>query len=228
MAMTRFIPRLATLGLALGLALGAGPAAADSVATREIVDKAKYTVEKLRQDPDFPDLNAVLGRAKGVLVVPSLLKAGFIFGGEGGSGVLLSKNAQGQWSHPAFYTLGSGSFGLQIGVQDAEVIFAIMTDKGLDQVIKSQFKLGADASIAVGPVGVGLSAGSTLNVDIDIYSFAKTRGLYGGASFDGTVIYKRDDWNREFYGQPATAREIVWDRKFTNPAAEGLRQALAR
>lgn len=218
---------LSTVALALACAAFAGPARAQGSAEQEIVDKARLTVEKLRRDKDLGSLNELLAKAKGVLVIPSLLKAGFILGAEGGSGVLLARDDRGEWSHPAFYTMGSGSVGIQIGFQDAEVMLVIMTDKGLDQVIKSQFKLGIDASVAAGPIGMGVEAATTLALGADIYSFSKTRGAYGGGSLEGSVIYKRDDWNRAYYGRPAASREIAIERKFANTAADGLRAALA-
>ena len=147
----------------LGIAIAAARPALAGPEQQEIVDKAKITVDKFHADTDYPEFKNVLHRAKGVLVFPSLLKAGFIVGAEGGTGVLCARGSTG-WSYPAFYTMGSGSFGLQIGAQEAEVILALMTDKGLEQVMKSEVKLGADASIAVGPKGAGVEAATTANL----------------------------------------------------------------
>lgn len=202
------------------------PAAAQK-AEQEIVDKARITVESLRRDTDHPSLNPTLAKAKAVLIIPSLLKAGFILGGEGGSGVLLARTADGGWSGPAFYTLASGSVGLQIGAQDAEVIFIVMTDKGLKQVIQNQFKLGADASVAVGPKGTGVEAATTLAMGADIYSFSKTRGAYAGGSFEGSYIAAREEWNKAYYGQTLSVDDIVLHNKAPNPGAAALKQALA-
>ncbi len=213
----------ATLGAA---AIAARPAFAGPD-EQEIVDKAKITVEKFRADTEYPEFKNTLARAKGVMVFPSLLKAGFILGAEGGSGILCAKRADGTWSYPAFYTMGSGSIGLQIGVQDAEVMLALMTDKGMEQVMKSQFKLGAEASIAVGPKGVGVGAATTANVGADILSYAKTRGAFGGGSVDGSVIYGRDDWNTNYYGQKLPVQDIALHGKVSNPGADPLRAALA-
>ena len=201
------------------------PAKAASV-PQELVDKARLTAENMLSDPGFPTLRRWMARAKGVLIIPSLLKAGFIIGAEGGSGVLLSRDDKGIWSYPAFYTLGGGSFGLQIGAQDSAVIFVIMTDKGLESVIKRQMKLGADASIAIGPMGGGVEGSTTTAMGPDIYSFSKSRGLYGGASFEGAMIAKRNNWNTGYYGKGATPEAIVIKRKFSNPGADALRKAL--
>jgi lipid-binding SYLF domain-containing protein len=194
---------------------------------QDLVDKARISLNALRHDADHPSLNSALARAKAVLIIPSLLKAGFIVGGEGGSGVLLARTADGGWSAPAFYTMASGSIGLQIGAQDAEVVFTVMTDKGLKQVIQSQFKLGADASIAVGPKGTGVEAATTLAMGADIYSFSRARGAYAGGSFEGSLIKAREEWNKIYYGQTLSVDDIVLHNKASNPGADALRQALA-
>ena len=132
---------------------------ADACATeqQDIVDQATITVRKMLADPKLGTLQRWMKRAKGALVIPSLIKGGFIFGAEGGTGVLLVRNAKGKWSYPAFYTVAGASFGFQAGIQDSEVIFVIMTDKGLTAMMEENFKLGADASIAMGPVaGTGI------------------------------------------------------------------------
>lgn len=224
--MTLCIRRVALAFAAFVFAVAAMPAAAQK-AEQEIVDKARVALENLRKDPDHPTLNGAVDRAKAVLIIPSLIKAGFILGGEGGSGVLLARNANGEWSAPAFYTLASGSVGLQIGAQDAEVIFTVMTDKGLRQVLQSQFKLGADASIAVGPKGMGVEAATTAAFGADIYSFSRTKGAFAGGSFEGSFIKAREEWNRAYYSQPYSVEDIVLHNKASNPGADPLRQALA-
>jgi SH3 domain-containing YSC84-like protein 1 len=193
---------------------------------QDIVDKARIALNALRNDPDHPNLNTVLGRAKAVLIIPSLLKAGFLVGGEGGSGVLLVRQADGTWSAPAFYTIASGSIGLQVGVQDSEVLFTVMTDKGLKQVMQNQFKMGADASVALGPIGGGVEAATTLNMGADIYAFSRSKGAFAGGSFEGSYIKARDEWNKLYYGQALTVDDIVAG-KAANPGANALRQALA-
>jgi lipid-binding SYLF domain-containing protein len=193
---------------------------------QDIVEKSRIALNALRNDPDHPSLNTALGRAKAVLIIPSLLKAGFLVGGEGGSGVLLVRQPDGSWSPPAFYTMASGSIGLQVGVQDSEVLFTVMTDKGLKQVMQNQFKLGADASIALGPIGGGVEAATTLNMGADIYAFSRSKGAFAGGSFEGSFIKARDEWNKLYYGQAVTADDIVAG-KVSNAGADQLRQALA-
>lgn len=194
---------------------------------QQLVDKAKLTAEKMLNDPQLNTLRQWMKSAKGVLIVPSFLKAGLIVGGAGGSGVLLTRDGTGQWSAPAFYTIGEGSFGLQIGVQDAEMILVIMTDKGLNALINSEVKLGADASIALGETGAGVEGSTTAGLGKDIYTYSKTSGFYGGVSLEGAWVKARDNLNGEYYGKAATPRAIVIDRQFTNNGANELRGALA-
>jgi lipid-binding SYLF domain-containing protein len=207
------------------LALLAAPALAQQD-QQDIVEKSRIALNALRNDADHPNLNAVLGRAKAVLIIPSLLKAGFLVGGEGGSGVLLVRQADGNWSPPAFYTMASGSVGLQVGVQDSEVLFTVMTDKGLKQVMQNQFKMGADASVALGPIGGGVEAATTLSMGADIYAFSRSKGAFAGGSFEGSYIKARDEWNKLYYGQAVTVDDVVAG-KVSNPGADALRQALA-
>ncbi len=213
------------MALGAAAALPARTAGAASEA-QVLVDKARMTAERLLTNPDMATLRRWMRGAKGVMIVPSLLKASFLIGGEGGSGVLLSRDAEKGWSDPAFYTLGAGSIGLQMGIQDSQVVFVIMTDKGLEAMIEKQVKLGVDASIAVGPEGAGVKGATTAGLGADIYSFSMTRGVFAGASFEGSVAIERNDWNRSYYGAGATPWAIVMERKFTNAGAAGLRRAL--
>ncbi len=220
---------LITLCAALGVFI-AQPAAWAASEQQALIDKAALTAERLLNDPERPTLRKYMARAKGVLVVPSLIKGGFIIGIEGGSGVLLARGDKG-WSHPAFFTIGAGSIGLQAGIQDAQVMLVIMTDKGLRAVIKRQFKLGIDASGAIGPgdgigAGAGVGGSTTAGLGADIYSFSDTRGLFAGASFQGAAVIKREAWNRAYYGNGVTTSGIVLEGKGANAGADRLRRAL--
>lgn len=194
---------------------------------QEMVEKSRISFEKLITSPDFSQLASYVKRAKAVMIFPSLFRAGVIIGGEGGSGLLMVRDAQRGWSQPAFYTLASGSIGLQLGGQTSEAVFTIMSDKALNAVLDNQMKLGGNVSAAAGPVGQGMGADTTTNFGSDVYSFAKTAGLYGGISFDGSGIMKKDDWNKAYYGQGATPYAIVIQRKFQNPNTQALVSALA-
>jgi lipid-binding SYLF domain-containing protein len=161
------------------------------------------------------------------MIFPELVKGGFIIGGEGGSGVLVVRDSTRGWSYPAFYTLAAGSLGLQIGGQVSEVVLTVMSDKALDAVIDNQMKLGGDVSMAAGPLGKGVEASTTTNLEADVYSFAKTAGLFGGVSLEGAGILKRDSWNANYYGSGATPYAILIERRFSNPNAQPLLDALA-
>jgi len=193
---------------------------------QELVDKSRITVEKLLADPDFTELKPYVKRAHAVLVIPQLIKGGFIIGGEGGSGTLLAKGTDGSWSPPAFYTLAAGSIGLQIGGQVSEIIFTVMNEGALNAMLEDQVKFGGDVSIAVGPVGKSLEASATTNLKADVYAFAKSEGLFGGAAFKGAAVFAKEELNRAYYGEGAIPTGILIDRKFFNERADALRQAL--
>ena len=136
-------------------------------------------------------MRKLIKQAKGVLIIPQFLKGGFIIGGSGGSGVLLGRDAN--WSDPAFFTMGGGSIGFQIGGQVSEVVLLLMTNRAIDAVIHNEVKLGADASFAAGPLEIGAEASTTTNLDTDIFSFSRAKGLFAGVSFEGAVIKSRAD-----------------------------------
>ena len=192
---------------------------------QEVLDKARISFEKLITSVEFGELPGYMKRSKGVLIFPELYKGGFVLGAEGGTGVLSARGVQG-WSQPAFYDLMAGSVGLQIGGQVSEVVVTIMSDKALNAVLTDQFKFGGDMSIAVGPIGKGIGADTTTNMQADAYTFAKTAGLFGGVSFEGAGIIKKDAWNHAYYGQGATPQGIVMENKFRNPNTQALLNSL--
>jgi SH3 domain-containing YSC84-like protein 1 len=212
-------------GLAVPAAVIGARAALALTQQQEVLDKARISFDKLITSVEFGELTGYMKRAKAVLIFPELYKGGFILGAEGGSGILSARGADG-WSPPAFYDLVAGSLGLQIGGQVSEVVLTVMSDKALNAVLTNQFKFGGDMSIAVGPIGKGLGADTTTNMQADVYSFAKTAGLFGGVSFEGAGIIEKDDWNGAYYGQGATPRGIVMEGKFKNPNTQALLKSL--
>lgn len=190
----------------------------------ELVIDARDTVLHFTSDPNMDRFRDNVKNAKGVFIIPRLLKGGFIFGGSGGSGVLLARDPQsGAWSYPAFFTVGSVTVGAQIGGEAAEVVLMIMTQRGLDSMMASSVKLGADVEVAAGPVGVGAKAATA-----DVLAFSRTKGLYGGATVEGAWIGEREGWNEQYYGRHVRPMEILLDRKAENSQADGLREAIAR
>ncbi|MEE8517186.1 MAG: lipid-binding SYLF domain-containing protein [Alphaproteobacteria bacterium] len=217
---------IAVLFVAGGVALG-GPARSLAVSeSQQLVEKAKLTAAKLLVHKEFPQLRGWMKRAKGVLIVPSMLKAGFVFGAGGGEAILLARDKSGKWSAPAFYTIFAGSFGLQIGVENSEIMFVVMTDKGMKALINNEVKLGATGSMALGPIGAGVAGATTIGLGEDIYAFSKGVGLYGGIALEGAWIKKRKSYNADYYGKLATPKAIVIDRKFNNSGADKLRALL--
>lgn len=190
------------------------------------VTEARLSVDRLMADKEFFQLHDFIKKAKGIYIVPQLVKAGFIIGAEGGTGVFLARGTDGGWSPPAFYTLGAGSIGLQIGGEVKEVVFVLMSDKAVDAMLSSEFKLGADVSISVGPIGRGVEASRSTDLTSDIYAFSKSVGLFGGGALEGAKIFTRTSLNESYYASGATPRAIVIDRKFTNLQADPLRTLL--
>ena len=195
-----------------------------------LVDKARVTVEELRADRVVgPAVNSALQTARGVLVFPDLVQAGFFVGAGAGTGTLLGRTAPGGgWSDPAFYLAAEGSFGLQIGAEAGRVMFVIRNDGALTKIVSGgAVNLGADVSLAVGPVGAGAAAATTPAVGADLLAYSVQAGLFGGVALRGGVITPRTGWNEAYYGPGATPRVIVTENRFHNPGAAGLKQALA-
>ena len=207
------------------LALGAGAAlAADQEDAQGLVDKANVTLKGFLRDKNYSWIRDNLGRAKGVLIYPQVLKAGFILGGSGGTGVLIAKDEKGEWSQPAFYTLGSVSFGLQIGGEAAEVMVMCMTQKAVDALMTTKAKLGGDTSIALGPVGGGAKS----NLMADFISFSKSKGIYAGLNLDGSVVDVREGLNKAYYGADLTPIQIIVEKKAKNAGASALIESLKK
>lgn len=214
-----------------GAALAAAAAPADALAQsneQALVDRATLTVNELLGGQHGADARRVLRRARAVLIFPRVFRGGFILGGEGGLGVLLARDAAGSWSSPAFYSMGSGSLGLQIGIQDSQLIVFIMSDRALKAVLQSQFTFGADASLAVATIGAGIGGGSTTALNADFVSISRSRGLYAGISLEGTLLTRRNDSNQAYYGRMVSPEQIVLTMEAHNPGADTLRATLIR
>ena len=208
----------------IGLILSPGAQAGAAEDAQRLVDKARITVDSFRDDPQMAALRALAKDAKALFIVPQLIKGGFILAGEGGTGVLLTHD--GGWSAPAFYTMGAGSIGFQIGGQTSEVVLVLMTDRALNAVLQNKIKLGADVGVAAGPVGGGLETATTTNFRADIYTYAKSKGLFAGVSFEGAIIAERGKLNRAYYGKRVSPEDIVERRTVDNPGANRLRSSL--
>lgn len=202
-----------------------GAMAQGAKAPQLLVDEATAVVTELSADPYYGDIESYVRRAKAVIVVPQLLKAGLIIGGEMGDAVVLSR-ADGGWSSPAFYSLIGGSIGLQAGAEAKQIIIAVMTDKGLNELMTNQFELGLDASIAVGEIGGGAGVGSVGSLEVDMVAFSRSKGLFGGGALDGSLIRPEAGQNAAYYGAGTTPNQILLDRSVSNPGSARLQAAL--
>jgi SH3 domain-containing YSC84-like protein 1 len=211
--------------LVVGLSLsGAAPvrAADDIQDATQLVEKAKLTAEEFQRDPNMDTFRELAKKAHGMLILPQMIRGAFIFGASGGSGVLLAREAPGkEWRGPAFYTLGGASFGFQAGADVAEVIILAMTERGVTKLLSPQVKLGADISVAAGPVGAGTAAG-TAGLSADLISYSMAKGLYGGFSVDGSVAGARTSLNHAYYGKEVTPTDILIKDEVKNPQAAPL------
>ena len=218
--MVRSFIRSTIVAAAAAIAVTAfAPAAYAQADQQKLIDQSAESFSNFLRDPDMKWFQQNIGRAKGVLIAPEVLKAGFIFGGSGGRAVLVARDAKsGKWVGPAFYALATASVGFQAGVSVSEVITLVMTDKGMNALLSPSFKMGGDASVAAGPVGAGASS----NVVADMVSFARAKGVYGGLNLDGTVVNTSDDWNQAFYGKKVTSPDILVRMNVSAKGAEKL------
>lgn len=182
------------------------------------------TVIKHREDLKF--FEDLLKDAAGIAIFPSLYKAGFFVGAEGGNGIIIARDTTGKWGYPAFYTLASASWGLQFGGQKAGVILVIRNKGAVEAILKHQGKFGADLGIAIGPIGTGLEGATTTNLAADVYAFSDAKGLFGGVSLEGTAIIRRNDLNKEYYGSNVTPASILMEHAHQNAQADPLRASL--
>jgi lipid-binding SYLF domain-containing protein len=175
-----------------------------------------------------PPLKSLLSRAKGVLIYPQVLKGAFIIGAAGGSGVMLAHQDKApHWSGPAFYTMGEASFGLQIGGESMEVVLVALSEKGVSALLSTSVKLGGNVGVAAGPVGAGATA-ATQNLSADIVSYARSKGLYAGASLDGAVVDVRETLNEAYYGKKVAPTDILVKGTVKNAQANKLRAAVSK
>lgn len=202
------------------------PTASSAGAQQAIVDESAAAFRRLRNNPRFARADFILEQARAVMIFPQLVKASLIVGGEGGSGVLVARQADGSWSAPAFYSVGAPSLGLQLGYQQATVVLFIMDDRTLERTLNSSLALGAKAGATLGNIDeTGNTRGSVLSANI--YQLVDADGLFAGVSLDGYVMSTRKRHNREYYGRPITPRQILLTNYSEKPEANVLARALA-
>jgi lipid-binding SYLF domain-containing protein len=173
--------------------------------------------EEIMDAPDNSVPRAILDNAEAVAIIPNTVKAGFIFGGHRGKGVISARTADGGWSQPAFLTLTGGSFGLQIGGQSIDLVLVVMNRRGLEKLLQNEFKFGVDASAVVGPVGRDAEATTDLHMRAEILSYSRTRGLFAGVTLKGSTITADRDANERFYGYPYGSGQLVLEEEPATP-----------
>ena len=197
--------------LALAVLLATAPAFAGDAEDARARNAVRVLTESLAiPESAIPD--KLLDEARGIVVVPDTIKAGLVFGGRRGLGLMSVKNPDGSWSQPAFVKLVGGSVGFQAGVQSADVVLVFRSDRGLADIVNGKFTLGADASVAAGPVGRSAAAATDGQLKAEIWSWSRARGLFAGIALDGAVLRIDDDANQAVYGQGATPRMIFEGR----------------
>jgi lipid-binding SYLF domain-containing protein len=207
----RTLGRLLTFGAGAATLAGLGSRAAMAAPTSdqvELVRKSYTVLDEARHDPEFGNSRQLFGTARGVMVIPQLVKGGFWVGGEGGNGILMARHGD-RWSNPAFYTLGSASFGLQIGLEVAEVVLFVMSERALNAWMQNKVTLGGQAGLTVLVLGSNASASATTHANVDVIAWAKAKGAYAGIVLDGSVIAPRNEWNAAYYGRPVTPVQVL-------------------
>lgn len=213
------------LAAAVSLGLAATPALAGDKREEavELVQESTETVAYFSQDSAFEPLWSLADTAKAMVIIPNSWRAGFIFGGSGGDAVMIARNEDGTWSQPTFFVVGSGSFGFQAGVEKSEIILLVMTQRGMEHLLSTTVKLGADVSIAAGPIGAGAKAQTT-----DILAFSRSRGLYGGLTLEGALLKTRRNFNNAYYSANVSPAEIIYKGEVHNPLSASLQNAVWR
>jgi lipid-binding SYLF domain-containing protein len=227
------IKRVAILSLALLLSLalavpGALAASKDKAGARVLEALDTLNMAMKQDDKSVP--RDLLKKAKAVAIFPGMIKAGFIIGGEGGTGVICMRHKDGSYSPPAFFTMAGASFGLQIGAASTDLLLVVMKQRGLDGILKNQVKFGAGVSAAVGPVGRTASAGLTAAAkDADVLSYSWSKGLFAGIALDGMGMEYDADTSKNYYGKALGVRDILEKGKAVPPeSAKKLMSALAK
>lgn len=195
-----------------------GWSASNKAEAKDRLDLAATTLKQIMDAPDKGVPQEILEGAKCIAVIPHLVKAGFVFGGEQGKGVATCRTKTG-WSAPTFLTATGGSWGAQIGVEGVDIVMLFMTQEGANHLLQSKFKIGADASAAAGPVGRHASAGTDWKLNTEILTYSRAKGAFAGISLNGTYIRPDDDSITAIYGKDTTSRRLLLGDVPATPAA---------
>ncbi len=201
----------------------AGSAREDSVAR---LNSSVDVINAIMATPDKGIPEEVLNDAKCILVVPNMIKGGFVFGGKHGRGVASCRTAEG-WSAPAFISVGGGSAGFQIGLEGVDLVMLVMNDKGLQQLLSSKFELTGEGSVAAGPVGRHASAGTDWKMTTEVLTYSRSKGVFAGLTLEGAVVEQDNDSTRAIYGEQMEFRNILSGKVATPKSAEPFIKAVA-
>ena len=190
---------------------GLGAQENDDGEARRVAD-ATLVFTEIMAAADSAIPSAILDSAEGIAVFPSTIKAGLFVGGQRGRGILSARSERGTWSAPAFLTLTGGSVGLQVGAQATDLVLVVINRRGLENLVRNQFKVGADAGVAAGPVGRDAQASTDIQLRAQILSYSRARGLFAGVTINGSTIRQDKDANARFYGRPYETKQIVFER----------------
>lgn len=197
-------------------------------AQQEVVDEARHVFEKLYAIPDYQEFRDLYHKARGIMIIPSTFKASFLLGVEHGHGVLMVRKGFGEWSEPIFYRVSAASLGLQIGAKESSTVLLIMNNEGIESLLTNQVKLGADVSITAGLLGRGVGAGTTPNINTDIYAFSSSKGAFVGGALEGAWVQIDQDWNQLYYGQGETAQSILAKQPYISYPTKHLHDTLKK
>ena len=198
-------------------------------AREDTVDRMQKSVDVLHAIMSTPDKGIpeeVLSGAKCILVVPDLIKGGFIFGGKHGRGVASCRTSNG-WSAPAFVSVGGGSWGLQIGVEGVDLVMLVMNDRGFQHLLSSKFELTGEGSVAAGPVGRHASAGTDYKMNTEMLTYSRSKGVFAGLTLEGAVVQQDDDSTRAIYGENIEFRSILSGKVSTPKSADAFLKAVS-
>lgn len=219
--MKRLIAIFSAAMIAAGLAALPAKAETKREKAEELVQKAADTTLYFSRDTAFEALWDLADDAHGFVIIPRSLRGGFLVGASGGNALMIAKKDDGSWSEPVFMTIGSLSFGFQIGVEGSETILAVMTQRGVEHLLSTSVKLGGDLTIAAGPIGAGAKAQTA-----DILAFSRSRGLYGGVSLEGAILKARHSWNEGYYGEKVRPLDVIFRDKASRETSAPLQNAV--
>jgi len=200
----------------------AGSAREDSV---DRLDRSVNVLHAIMATPDKGIPEEVLSNAKCIVVVPDLIKGGFVFGGKHGRGVATCRTANG-WSAPAFVSVGGGSWGLQIGVEDVDLVMLVMNEQGLQHLLSSKFQLTGEGSVAAGPVGRHASAGTDWKMNTEMLTYSRSKGVFAGLTLEGAVVEQDNDSTHAIYGKHMMFRNILSGKAATPRSADAFLRAV--